>query len=433
MKKKEKLTKKTLDRLANELPEGYEIWDTDLPGYHVRGRRGWLALRVSYYNNARQRRVLTLGRYGTRTAAQAREDAREALAIVAQGGDPRAVLEEARAEAQRQQQQSLRAYLEGPYTAFQNRRKDGKGTLRRIEKDFSDWLDKPMGSLSRSDVERWQTKEEAAEKPRAFQTLKRSYDALQALLAHAAERNMIPANPLKGVKLQKPALTGEELAEQGAERRFLEPEEVKALFAGLEAYQEEKRVQRRSSRVHGKVYLPDLDHVAYVDHVKPWILTMFYTGFRPGDLFGLQWEHVHLNSKKIRKVIEKTAHHHPEPMSFPLSTVVLNVLDTWCHQQGKPKTGLVFPSPRNGKRMDPTAMQKPWANIRQLAGLPRELQMYSLRHNFASQLVMSGVDLLTVSKLMAHSDIQTTIKYYAHLCPDHAQDAVEAFAMQVSE
>ncbi len=41
---------------------------------------------------------------------------------------------------------------------------------------------------------------------------------------------------------------------------------------------------------------------------------------------------------------------------------------------------------------------------------------------------MAGVDLLTVSKLMAHSDIQTTIKYYAHLQPDHKRNAVQLFA-----
>jgi len=56
-----------------------------------------------------------------------------------------------------------------------------------------------------------------------------------------------------------------------------------------------------------------------------------------------------------------------------------------------------------------------------------------LRHNFASQLVMAGVDLLTVAKLMAHSDIQTTIQHYAHLRPDHTRNAVEAFAQQVTE
>ncbi|XKH61708.1 tyrosine-type recombinase/integrase [Halomonas sediminis] len=53
-----------------------------------------------------------------------------------------------------------------------------------------------------------------------------------------------------------------------------------------------------------------------------------------------------------------------------------------------------------------------------------------MRHNFASQMVMSGADLLAVSKLMAHSDIQTTVQHYAHLRPDHTRDIVEAFAQQ---
>lgn len=443
MTDKQKLTAAALKQLAADLPPGAKVWDSDLAGYHVlAGKRG-LAFRLYYRTKTGKQRVLTLGQYGILTAPQARANAVEALAIVAQGGDPRAVLEEDRAEAERQQQQTLWAYLEGPYTAYQNRRKDGKGTIRRIARDFPDWLDKPMGKLSRADVERWQAKqeatpkprkgkEEATPKPRSFQTLKRSYDALQALLAHAVERNVIPAHPLKGVKLQKPALTEEELAEQGAERRFLEPAEVAALFAGLEAYQEERRAQRRSSRAHGKAYLPDLDHVAYVDHVKPWVLAMFYTGFRPGDLFGLRWEHVNLTFGTIRKVIEKTAHHQPEPMTFPICRPLVEVLRTWQRQQGEPSAGLVFPSPVNGKRMAQTAMQRPWATVRKLGGLPEGLQLYTLRHNFASQLVMAGADILTVSKLMAHSSIETTIKFYAHLAPDHKREAVDLFVKRVA-
>ncbi|WP_136254457.1 site-specific integrase [Onishia niordana] len=438
-KKTEKLTTRTLNRLARELPEGDEAWDADLAGYHVRAGKRGLVCRVSYYNAAGQRRVLTLGRYGAPlTAAVARKRSEDALSIVAQGGDPREVLEDAKAEAKRQQQQTLRAYLEGPYTAFQRRRKDGEGTLRRIRQDFADWLDKPMGSLTRADVESWQAQQETTKKSRspkvsspklrAFSTLKRSYDALQALLAHAAERNVIPSHPLKGVKLQKPALTDEQLAEQGTERRYLEPEETEALFAGLEEYQDEKRQQRRSSRAHGKAYLLDLDHVAYVDHVVPWILAMYYTGLRPGDLFGLRWEHVNLTFATIRKTIEKTAHKRPEPQTFPLARAAADVLKTWHEQQGEPKTGLVFPSNRNGRRMAPTAMQRPWAVVRKLGGLPDDLQLYTLRHNFASQLVMTGADLLTVSQLMAHADIQTTIAHYAQLAPDHKRDAVEAFA-----
>jgi len=425
---KMKLTARALEQLAKAPPET-DVWDADLAGYHIRpGKRG-LTFRLYYRTKTGQRRLLTLGAYGTLTAAQARSSAVEALAIVAQGGDPRAVLEEAKAEAQRQQARTLKAYLEGPYTVVQGRKKDGDATLARIRRAFSDWLDKPMSELSRADVERWQGKRE--ESGEAFSTSKRNLGALKTLLAHAAERKVILVNPLAGVNLQRPAITEEQIAEQGSQRRYLEPGEVKNLFSALDKYQEEKREQRRQSRSHGKAYLPSLDDVAYVDHVKPWILAMYYTGFRPGDLFGLRWEHVNLTFGTIRKVIEKTAHHRPEPTTFPLSSSAVELFKTWGNQQGMPKTGLVFPSSRTGRRMDGTAMQKPWAKIRKLAGLSEDLQLYTLRHNFASQLVMAGVDLLTVSKLMAHSDIQTTIQYYAHLHPDHARDAVEVFARRV--
>ncbi|GEN25426.1 recombinase [Halomonas cupida] len=430
----EKLTTRALERLSRELPNGDEVWDSELSGYHIRAGQRGLALRLSYYNSKRQRRVLTLGRYGELTAAQAREIARDAVALIARGEDPRSMQEREVAHAEHQRQQTLRAYLEQDYADHQRRRKDGKSTLRRIEGAFSEWMDRPMSNLSRSDVEQWQSNAETAPadddddfKPPSFATLKRSYGALQTLLNHAAQRGVIPENPIKGVRLHKPALTSEDL-ESDEGRRYLEASEVDAFFAGLDAYQEEKRSQRRKSRVHGKGYLPDLDAVTYVDHAVPWLQTMYYTGFRPGDLFGLRWSHLNLEVGTIRKIIEKTAHQKPEPQTFPISDAATLVLKTWWEQKGKPGDGFVFPSPVTGRRMASTAMRVPWDRVCKLGGMSAGLVLYTLRHNFASQLVMAGVDLLTVSKLMGHSDIQTTIKYYAHLQPDHKRNAVQLFA-----
>ena len=51
--------------------------------------------------------------------------------------------------------------------------------------------------------------------------------------------------------------------------------------------------------------------------------------------------------------------------------------------------------------------------------------LYTLRHNFASQLIMAGVDLMTVSQLMGHTSIETTIKHYGHLRQQHIEEALE--------
>jgi hypothetical protein len=43
---------------------------------------------------------------------------------------------------------------------------------------------------------------------------------------------------------------------------------------------------------------------------------------------------------------------------------------------------------------------------------------HGLRHSFASHFMMSGGNILTLQKLLGHSDIKMTL-IYSHLAPDH--------------
>jgi site-specific recombinase XerD len=45
-----------------------------------------------------------------------------------------------------------------------------------------------------------------------------------------------------------------------------------------------------------------------------------------------------------------------------------------------------------------------------------------LRHTFASHFVMQGRNLLTLQKILGHSDYAMTVKY-AHLSPNHMEEA----------
>ncbi len=70
-----------------------------------------------------------------------------------------------------------------------------------------------------------------------------------------------------------------------------------------------------------------------------------------------------------------------------------------------------------------TKLREKLIQIAKKAGIEDLTRVHTLRHTFASHLVMGGVDFPTVMKLMGHSDIQTTM-IYAHLAPDHLADAV---------
>ncbi|WP_084205670.1 phage integrase [Thiomicrorhabdus chilensis] len=56
--------------------------------------------------------------------------------------------------------------------------------------------------------------------------------------------------------------------------------------------------------------------------------------------------------------------------------------------------------------------------------LPSGQRTHVLRHSFASHFVQNGGDLLTLQKLLGHSDLKMTMRY-AHLAPDYAEKVLE--------
>ncbi len=62
-----------------------------------------------------------------------------------------------------------------------------------------------------------------------------------------------------------------------------------------------------------------------------------------------------------------------------------------------------------------TTLRRIWGEIKKRAGIVKSFRLQDAsRHSFGSQLIDKGANPYRVSKLMGHSSMKTTEKYYIH-------------------
>ena len=76
-----------------------------------------------------------------------------------------------------------------------------------------------------------------------------------------------------------------------------------------------------------------------------------------------------------------------------------------------------------GHGFSSNGVNKMLAKYLRAAGIKRQISVHSLRHTFASQLVLAGVSLREIQELMGHQSFETTLQY-AHLAEDHVKRQV---------
>jgi integrase len=166
-----------------------------------------------------------------------------------------------------------------------------------------------------------------------------------------------------------------------------------------------------------------LEHLKGVsEQLHDMALLSLYCGLRAGEIFSLTWndvdfEHGILSIKDTKSGQNRSA------IMTPDVKIMLEK-----NKRSANSNGLVFIS-MVGTKID--AVSKSFARAVEALGFnngiddPRQkVVFHTLRHTYASWLVMSGVDLYTVQKLMGHSTISMTERY-SHLAPDHLKKAVK--------
>lgn len=77
-------------------------------------------------------------------------------------------------------------------------------------------------------------------------------------------------------------------------------------------------------------------------------------------------------------------------------------------------------------RLTPRSIQRIVAHYARLAGITKKVSPHTLRHSFATSLLMHGADLRSVQAMLGHSNISTT-QIYTHVTDQHLKEVHDRF------
>jgi integrase len=392
-----------------------DIRDTKLAGFVLRVRPSG---QHTYFVNYKRGGWTKIGTTAVLDAPEARERARDILADVTKGADPQA--DKRAAEAQAATEAAAEAARSPLFDTFiaehyepwaTAQRKTGAEQAARLRSVFGPVLKgRRLDEITPFEIERWRSARLKAEI--TPETVNRDLNTLRGALSKAVEWGKLAAHPLKGVKATK--------TDTRKRVRYLSDAERARLLKALTTRDEMRRAERdRANRWRAERSYPRWPpYGTFTDHLTPLVLLALHTGLRRGELFSLTWRDVDL-VKALVTVRGETAKSE-QTRYIPLNATAAATLATWREITGAEAAGaLVFPGDE-GKPL--TDIKSAWRALMTSATIIG-FRFHDCRHDFASRLVMKGIDLNTVRELLGHGDLKMTVRY-SHLAPEHKAAAV---------
>lgn len=219
--------------------------------------------------------------------------------------------------------------------------------------------------------------------------------ALRSFLKFCAKRNI-------------PALTADKVELARTTRKqvtFLSPEELARLF-------EQPKINT----------LPGLRDRAILE-------LLFSSGLRVSELVGLDRDHINLKRREFM-VRGKGQKDRPIFISEEAANWLQQYLDKrqdstkplFIRYSGSKQVDLTG----NFHRLTARSVQRMVSRYALLAGITKHVSPHTLRHSFATDLLMNGADLRSVQALLGHSNVATT-QIYTHVTDPHLKEIHKKF------
>ena len=157
---------------------------------------------------------------------------------------------------------------------------------------------------------------------------------------------------------------------------------------------------------------------------------LFSSGLRVSELVNLNRDHINFARREFM-VRGKGQKDRPVFVSMSAAEHVKNYLDarhdnlpalfiSYSRRLAKPSVSGDY------RRLGARSIQRMVSHYARLAGITKHVSPHTMRHSFATDLLMNGADLRAVQSMLGHSNIATT-QIYTHVTDQHLKDVHERF------
>lgn len=222
--------------------------------------------------------------------------------------------------------------------------------------------------------------------------------------------------------------------------RFISTVLEQAVKEGLIPYNvaaraEPPKVQRKDVNYVQKDDIPAIQSALETEPVKWQMLIhlLMISGARRGEVLGLKWKNVDFDGSRIyicnnicyapdKGIYENSPKTEKSKryISLPAQTMQrLKQYRTWQYHE-RLRLGAYFQNQDfvfcqdNGSPMHPDSVTTWLARFSKRHGLPH-INPHAFRHTMASMLFFNGMDAVSISKRLGHSQVSTTMDIYAHV------------------